>query len=240
MKAIILAAGFATRLYPLTQDKSKSLLEIKGKPIIDYILEKIKEIPIDEIIIITNNKFYNNFTAWRENRKDIEKIKILNNGVSFEKEKLGSIGDLLFVIDREKIDEDILVISGDNLFKCSLKKAYDVFKKENKDLSIFYDVQDTEEAKRFGVALVKDNFLVDFQEKPPEPKSTLCSTSIYFYKKETMGLIKKFNREAENKDQPGLFLQWLYKKVPVYSYVTKEKWIDIGTKEALEKALGSF
>jgi glucose-1-phosphate thymidylyltransferase len=236
MKAIILAAGFATRLYPITENKAKPLLEIKGKPIIDYIVEKIKELPIDEIIVITNNKFYNDFLAWKDKKAEEEtkNIKILNDGVNSEQEKLGSIGDLLFTIDKEKINEDLLVISGDNLFECSLKEAYDLFKKENKDLSIFYDIQKIEEAKRFGVALVENNLIIDFQEKPSQPKSTLCSASTYFYKKETLNLIKEFTKE-ENKDYPGLLMQYLYKKVPIYAYIV-EKWLDIGTEQALEQA----
>lgn len=243
MRAIILAAGFSTRLYPLTQNKAKALLEVKGKLIVDYIIEKIKEIEdIDKIIVITNNKFYNDFINWKnkKNKEDKKKIKILNDGIDSEEEKLGAVGDLLFAIEQENIHEDIFVIAGDNLFKCSLNDAYKLFRKENKDLSIFYDVQDLEEAKRFGIALVENNLIVDFQEKPSKPKSTLCSASTYFYKKETLDLIRKFIQEVKNKDQPGLFLQWLYKKVPVYAYITKEKWFDIGTKEVFEEAKKYF
>lgn len=241
MKAIILAAGFATRLYPLTKNKAKSLLEINGKSVIDYIIEKIRELPaIDEIFIITNNNFYENFLKWKK-EKNYNRLDILNDKISKIEEKLGAIGDLLFVINEENINEDIFVISGDSLFKYSLKEPFEIFRKKNVDLSIFYDVKDIKKAKRFGVALINDkNVITDFEEKPENPKSTLCSTSTYFFRKETIPLIRKFCEKEKDKDKPGLFLQYLYKKIQVYAYITKEKWIDIGTKEALEEARKIF
>lgn len=243
MKAIILAAGFATRLYPLTKNKPKSLLEIKGKPIIDYIVEKIKEIEdIDRIIVVTNNKFYKDFLVWKnkKNNEDKKKIEILNDGIDSEKEKLGAVGDLLFAIEQENIQEDIFVIAGDTLFKSSLKYLYGLFKKEDKDLTIFYDVHNIGEAKKLGVALVENNLIIDFQEKPSKPKSTLCSVPAYFYKKRTLELIKQFMQEEYNKDQPGRFLEYLYKKVPVYAYTKEEKYINVGTIEELEQASSLF
>lgn len=237
MKAIVLAAGFATRLYPLTLNKSKSLLEINHKPIIEYIIEKICEIiEIDEIIIVTNSKFYQDFLDWKKDRKI---LTILNDGVSRLEDKLGAIGDLLFVIDKKKIDDDLLVISGDNLFDYSLKEPYKIFKRERKDLSLFYDTKNLEEAKRFGVVLIKDNIITDFEEKPQNPKSTMCSSSTYFFKKSTFPLIKKFASRGIS-DQPGLLLQYLYKELPIYAYITNGKWLDIGTKESLEKAIREF
>jgi len=237
MKAIILAAGFATRLYPLTENKAKSLLKINGKPMIDYLVEKIEEIKeIDEIIIITNNKFYQDFLKWKGDRKI---LTILNDGVSELKEKLGAIGDLLFVINEKKIDNDFLLISGDNLFDYSLKEPYEIFKKQEKDLSLFYDIENIEEAKRFGVVLIKDNIILDFEEKPQNPKSTICSSSTYFFRKSTIPLVKEFARKGIA-DQPGLFLQYLYKKIPIYAYITHGKWLDIGTKDSLEKAQKEF
>jgi len=239
MKSIILSAGFATRLYPLTENKSKSLLEINGVPIINHIVNKIREISSDEIIIVTNQKFYLDFLNWGE-KNDYLNIKILDDGVSTLEKKLGAIGDLLFVINKKKINEDLLVISGDNLFRYSLTEPKEIFEKEKKDLSIFYDVKNLEEATRMGVVQVKDNTIIDFQEKPQHPKSTLCSTSTYFFRKETIPLMKEYLKEPGNKDQPGLFLEYLYKKVPVYAYITKEKWIDIGTFESFQKAQTEF
>jgi glucose-1-phosphate thymidylyltransferase len=235
MKAIILAAGFATRLYPLTLNKAKPLLEIKGKPIIDYIIRKIKEIPADEIIIVTNNVFYKDFLEWKS-RTQLDNVEIINDNVSDLNSKLGAIGDLLFAIDKKAINDDLFVISGDNIFNYSLKEPYEIFEKEKKDLSVFYDVNDINEAKRFGIALIQNNLIADFEEKPQNPKSTLCSTSTYFFKRETIPLMKRFVKEEKNSDQPGLFLRYLYKNTPIWGYVPKEKWIDIGTFEAFQRA----
>jgi len=233
MKAIILAAGFATRLYPITEKKAKPLLKIKNKPIVDYILEKIKEIKdINEIIIISNNKFYNDFLEWGK-KKD---VKIINDGVNSNEERLGSIGDLAFAIKKEKLNEDLLVISGDNLFNFSLEAPFKIFKKKKKDVVVLYDIKSLEDAKRFGVAIVKNSLLSDFEEKPSNPKSTLCSTGIYFYRKETIALINQFVKEEKNIDYPGLFLQHLYSRIPVYAYITEDKWFDIGAIKTLQDA----
>ncbi|MCX6746764.1 MAG: nucleotidyltransferase family protein [Candidatus Pacearchaeota archaeon] len=237
MKAIVLAAGFATRLYPSTLNKSKSLLKVNNKLVIDYIIEKIQKIKnIDEIILVTNNNFYQDFLNWK---KDREILTILNDGVSKLEDKLGAIGDLLFAINKRGINDNLLVISGDNLFDYSLEEPYEVFRREGKDLSLFYDTGNFEEAKRFGVALIENNFLVNFEEKPQNPKSTFCSSSTYFFKKSTIPLIKEFASKGLA-DQPGLFLQYLYKKVPIFAYVTQGKWLDIGTKESFEKAQREF
>lgn len=239
MKAIVLAAGFATRLYPLTLNKAKPLLEVKKRPIIDYIIDKLEEIEdINQIIVVSNNKFYKDFIEWKANRKNFN-ITVLNNGVNYDFEKKGAVGDLIFALEKAFIEDDILVISGDNLFHCSLREAYHVFKKEGRDLSIFYDVKDKEEAKRLGVALVKDNLLVDFEEKPKAPKSTLCSASTYFYNQATLPLIKGFYESSQNSDYPGLLIQYLYQKIPLRVYIV-DKWIDIGTHESLRRAQDYF
>ena len=184
MKSIILAAGFATRLYPLTLNKPKHLLEIENKPIISYIVEKIREISNDEIFVITNNVFFKDFAEWKEKIGD-KNMNVINDGVSFPEKKLGAIGDLLFAIDKNSINDDLFVICGDNFFSYSLKKPFGIFKKEKKDLSIFFDTHDLNESKRMGVALVKNNLLYSFKEKPQFPKSTICSASTYFFRKET-------------------------------------------------------
>lgn len=234
MKAIILAAGFAKRLYPLTENKAKSLLEINGKLVIDYILKKLEELPeINEKIIITNNRFYEQFLDWKKERE----IKILNNRVNDEENRLGAIGDILFVLEKENINDDILVIAGDALIDFSLKEPLRLFKEEKKDLTLFRDIKNIEEAKRFGVGFVENNLLTDFEEKPKFPKSALCSVPIYFYKKDTLNLIKEYNG---NLDAPGNLLKFLHKKIPIYSYITNDTWIDIGTIESLKIAEKKF
>ncbi|MCL5018324.1 MAG: nucleotidyltransferase family protein [Candidatus Pacearchaeota archaeon] len=194
MKAVILAGGFAKRLYPLTLNKSKCLLEISGKPIIDYTIDKLKEIPeINEIIVISNDTFYNDFIKWKEGNCS-SKIRILNDGGNSENSKIGAFTAFLNFLNKEEINENIFLAGADNFFKFSLKDIYELFKKENKDIAVFYDIKDYEQAKKFGVVVLGDkNIIKEFEEKPQNPKSTIVSACMYFLKKETLQLIKKLN-----------------------------------------------
>ena len=234
ISVIIPAAGFGSRLYPLTENKPKALLEIQGRPLIDYIINKINEIGcIDKIIIVTNNRFYDQFLEWKNKRN--ENIKIINNHVNNEQEALSGFGDLMLALNNEAIERDVFVLGGDNFFDCSLREVYDIFKREGKDVAICYDVGDVEKAKSLGVAKVEDNLIIDFKEKPENPKSTICSTSAYFYKKETLELIREL-AEKRSRGHLGMVIEHLYQIVPLYAHITRERWIDINDREALKKA----
>lgn len=188
-----MAGGFAKRLYPFTLNKSKCLLEIAGKPIIDYTIDKLREIQeLNEIIVLSNETFYNDFVRWAKSHP--LPIRILSDGGTSENSKIGALTALLNFLNQEDINEDIFLAGADNFFKFSLKEIYEIFKKENKDLAVFYDINDYEAAKRFGVALIKDNLIADFEEKPQNPKSTIISSCMYFLKKETILLIKELNK----------------------------------------------
>jgi glucose-1-phosphate thymidylyltransferase len=191
MKAILMAGGFAKRLYPLTLNKSKCLIELGGKPIINYTLDKLREIPeIDEIIVISNEAFYPDFVSWAKTNPFLN-IRVLSDGGDSENSKIGALTSLLNFIERENLNEDFFLAGADNFFKFSLREIYEIFKKEKKDLAVFYDVKDFEQAKKFGVALFDENNIIkEFEEKPENPKSTIVSTCMYFFKKETISLIK--------------------------------------------------
>jgi len=194
MKAIIMAGGFAKRLYPLTLNKSKCLLEIAGKPIIDYTIDKLKEIPeLKEIIVISNETFYFDFVNWA--KKHPFPIRVLSDGGTEEGTKIGALTALLNFLEGEEINEDIFLAGADNFFKFSLKEIYEIFKRERKDLAVFYDIKDLEQAKKFGVVLIDENNLIKtFEEKPQNPKSTIVSSCMYFLKRETLSLIKEMNK----------------------------------------------
>lgn len=229
MKAIILCAGYATRLYPITLDFPKHLLEINNKPILEFIYDKINKISyIDEIIVVTNNKFYPNFRKWADS---IDKnIKVINDNTNNDNEKLGGIGDLHFVINKSKINDDLLIILGDNFFEFDLKKFVNFAIKTNKVILAGYDINDFEEAKRFGVLKINDkNILLDFQEKPENPSSSLISTGIYFFPKKKIKFIYDYMKTNENKDGPGYLIKSLCPRKEVFVYVFKEPWYDIGT-----------
>lgn len=245
MKALIPAAGYATRLYPLTRDFPKPLLDISGRPMIEHIISKIADIPeINEIIVVTNAKFFANFDAWKKNFNSKTPITILNDGTQNENEKLGAIGDFQFAIEKAGIKEDLLIINADNLFNFDLLKPYSLFKSKKSDIVCFFDIGSVEEARKMGVGqLDSSGRVIDFVEKPPEPKTTLMSTGIYFYKASTVQLIKKYLILGNPPDKPGSFVSWLYKEVPVFGFVPKgkgEKWFDIGSFEALEEARKTF
>lgn len=242
MKAIIPAAGYATRLYPLTLNSPKCLIEVAGKPMLQHIIEKIYEIKeIDEIFIVTNDKFYNTLKKWESNFSSKIKIKVLNDGTTSNETRLGAIGDINFVIEKENIDDDIIIVGGDNLFDFSLKKVYDDFKKKELDTITLYDVRTIEEARKMGVpTLDKNNIVLDFIEKPKNPSSTLISICTYLYKRKTLSLIKRYLKEGNNPDTTGMFVEYLCKKTKVNTYAYRGHWFDIGTHEVLEEARRFF
>ncbi len=242
MKAILLAAGYATRLYPLTKNKPKPLLEIAGRPIIEHIIKKIEELKdVDEIFIVTNNKFYSNFKLWLSGFSSKKKIKIVNDMTNSNQDRLGSLGDVVFVLEKENINGSILVVAGDNLFEFSLKPFLNIYKKHKKSTVILYDVRDKALAKLYGIVDVnKENKMIDFKEKPSKPESTLASTGIYIYPPDILPMLKEFVKKYKNSDKAGNFLEWLHKKESVYCYITNKKWFDIGSLEQLKKAKEEF
>lgn len=242
MKTILLAAGYGTRLYPLTKNKPKPLLEVAGKPIIEHIIDKIVEITdIDRIYIVTNQKFTSNFEEWLKNSKSKISIEIINDKTTSNEDRLGAVGDINFVIETKQLNDDILVVAGDNLFKLSLIDLNNFFKEKNKTIIALYDVKDRELAKKYGiVAIDENNKVTEFHEKPIEPKSTLASTGIYIFPKKTINLIKGYINEGNSPDKTGEFLEWLFKKEEVSGFVSKEPWYDIGGFEQLEEARKEF
>ena len=237
MDAIILAAGYATRLYPLTENTPKPLLNVAGKPIIEHIIKKLEQIThINKIYIVTNDKFEQYFRKWLGNFDAEKPIEIINDGTKSNQDRLGAIGDINHAIDSKNLDNDIIVVAGDNLFELSLMDVANFFKKKKSNVIVLYDVKDTELAKHYGIVEVNNNIIVNFEEKPLNPKSTLASTGIYLFPKKTISLIKKYIDQGNNPDKTGSFIEWLHKRDVVYSYVSDKKWYDIGSIEQLEKA----
>lgn len=236
MKCILLCGGFATRLWPLTLEKPKSLIEIAGKPIINYSMEKLgKTDEVDKIIISTNVKFEGYFDAWR--KKYGYDAKIVVEKSAMEKEKLGAIAGIDFVIQKENINDDCIIIAGDNIFGFSLKDFIRFYRNKKSPVMAAFDVKDSERAKLYGVVKIgRTGKILDFEEKPQKPKSTLVSTACYIFPKETLKLFSQYLKEGNSKDAPGFFLQWLYKKRGVYGFVFSEYWFDIGDFSSLEQA----
>ncbi len=241
MKAILLAAGYATRMYPLTLNTPKALLKIGEKTIIDFIIEKLLEIDVDEIFIVSNEKFYPEFIKWKENSNYSIPIQVFNDQTKSNDDKLGSIGDIDFVLKKTNLFDKFLVINADNLFDFSLIEVFNFFKKKNKCVIGLYDVGWLEEAKKLGVVEIdKNNKLIGFEEKPENPSSTLASTGIYFFPPNIGELIRQYLEEGNNPDKSGKFIDWLYQREPVYGIVFKGKWFDIGSLESFEQAKKEF
>lgn len=240
MKCLILGAGYATRLYPLTENQPKPLLPVAGKPMLNYIMEKIEEVSnIDEVFVVTNNKFFLTFVQWKANHEDKfnKKIIIVNDKTQTNEDRLGAIGDIHYVIENMNIDEELLVIAGDNLFEFSLEKFVGFAKQKEKSSLAVYDIKDkTKIANKFGcVELDEENKLIGFEEKPSEPKTTLASTACYFFTKDDVELLEKCIQENNKPDNTGDFIRYLSEKKDVFGYVFEEQWFDIGGKEEYEE-----
>ncbi len=243
MKAVILCAGYATRLYPLTLDKPKSLLEISGKPLLNYIIEKVEKInEIDEIFIVTNEKFFRDFEEWLEkcNGKFAKKIEIINDKTKTNETRIGGIGDLDFTIREKRIDEDLLVVLGDNLFDFDLNGIFSAFKKNNEITVGVYDLKEKEQAKNFGVFEIENGKLTSCEEKPQNPKTTIISTGIYFFPKREIKKINDYMKTEKSKDGPGFLILDFFSSQNVYAFEFKGKWFDVGTKEIYEKIKDGF
>lgn len=238
MKSIILAAGYGTRLYPLTKDTPKPLLDIAGKPMINYITDKLEPIDIiDEIIVVSNDKFYSNFVEWKNNYQGKKKITILNDGSTCNDNRLGAVGDIHFAIQNKDIQDDVIVIGGDNLFEFSIVNLIDLFKQKNSSIVAVRDLIDKEKlANKFGVIELNDDFkIIGFEEKPENPKTSLASTCCYLFTKDDMGLFEKCIEENNKPDNTGDFIKYLSSQKNIYGYIFKEKWFDIGSFELLEE-----
>jgi glucose-1-phosphate thymidylyltransferase len=241
MKVIILAAGYATRLYPLTLTQPKPLLSVAGKPMIDYVLDNLAPISgIDRIYVVTNAKFAGHFQKWADDycaAKAKLNFTIANDGSTDDTNKLGAIGDIHFVLKSQNVDDDIIVVAGDNLFSEKLPDFGRFCRQKNTPVLAVYDVGDLEQIKKYNaITLDGEGRITFFEEKPKKPTSTLTGIALYFYPRSTLPLIQQYIAEGNNPDQPGRLIQWLYPRVPVYTWKVPGRWYDIGSKETLEEA----
>jgi glucose-1-phosphate thymidylyltransferase len=241
MNVLILAAGYATRLYPLTLNKAKPLLVVGGKPIIEWLVDNLSGIPdLETIYIVTNDKFAADFQTWSQSyqkRHPEFKFRIINDGSTSDEDKLGAIGDINFVVTQENLSEtSLLIAAGDNLFTNSLADFVEYA--WNTDVTIAaYDVGDSEAIKKYGnVSVDADGILTRFEEKPQKPQGTLAAIALYYYSPAVLSLLKTYLSAGNNPDQPGRFVQWLYTRKPVKTFQIKGRWLDIGSKETLENA----
>jgi glucose-1-phosphate thymidylyltransferase len=241
MKLIILAAGYATRLYPLTLNQPKPLLSVAGKPMLEHVLDNVRTIEaIDHAYVVTNQKFVSHFQKWSEGyqRPNLNfAFTIVNDHSTDDNNKLGAIGDLHLVLTTYKLDDDIIVVGGDNLFSNDLRRFGEYCQKQNAPVTGVYDVGDLEQIKKYNAIEIDENDRITyFEEKPKEPKSTLTGIALYYYPKPVLPLIGQYIAEGNNPDQPGRLVQWLYPRVPFYVWKVPGIWFDVGSIETLEEA----
>ena len=226
LKALVLAAGYATRLRPLTDSVPKQLLPVGGRPMVDWILDKIDEAGIEDVHLVTNHRFAPQFEQWAKEKN----VTVHDDGTTSNDDRLGAIGDVRFVQERAGIDDDLLVIAGDNLFDYALSDYVDYWRgKDGASAVAVLDVRDLDLARKYGIVAVDDDDRVlDFVEKPENPPSTLAATATYLYARDHARLVPAYLAEGNPPDQPGNYIAWLHKREPVYAYRFRGDWYDIG------------
>ena len=237
MKCVILAAGYATRLRPLTDEVPKHLLPVGGRPMLDWVLDSVRQVQdVDEVHLVTNSRFAPAFERWAETNG----VLVYDDGTTSNNDRLGAVGDLRLAIEEAGLDGDeIVVLAGDNLFDFSLPRFVEWWRSKPQPASAvpLHDVGDLELAKQYGiVGTDRDDRIVRFVEKPSDPSSTLASTLIYLLPPEHVRLVSTYLDEGLSPDNAGSFLGWLADRDPVYGYRFEGTWYDIGDKTQLLEA----
>lgn len=237
MKALLLAAGYAMRLRPLTEQTAKPLLPVGGRPMIDWILEAIEASgTVDGINVVTNAVYAEAFERWGAERG----VVVWNDGTSSNDDRLGALGDIRFAVERGRLDEDgdgLLVIAADNLFEFALADYVDFWFEKGGSALAVHRLADPSLASLYGVVeLDRNERVVGMQEKPEHPRSDLVSTATYLFSREHLAVLERYLDEGNAPDPPGAFLAWLCEREPVYGFRFSEAWLDIGDPEQLLEA----
>ncbi len=235
MQALILAGGYGTRLGDLTRNRSKVLLPIGGRPMADWVLAKALALPaVERAVVVTNDRFFDDFGRWHDSRPDRDRITVLNDGTTSNANRLGAVGDVLFAIEHESIDDDLLIMAGDNIFDFDLAPMALTLATKG-SCAALYDVGSLEAAKRYSNASMDANGrIIGFEEKPPNPSSSMVVVALYMYRASDLALFVRFSDEGHNLDLIGGFLQWAHRQTPVFGCPFAGNWWDIGAREEFE------
>lgn len=228
MKCIILAAGYATRMYPLTENFPKPLLPVGGKPILDWLVEDLEPLT-EQFIVISNHKYADHFRAWAQNKP----VTVIDDGTSTNETRLGAVKDIQFAIDRENLhNTDLLVIAGDNVLDFSLKSFINYAKTKQTSCTMRYREDDPIKLRRAGISEVTDDdILTGFEEKPAEPRSPWCTPPFYYYIASDVNKIPAAISDGCATDAPGSLVAWMCKHSTIHSMVMPGKRYDIGNLE---------
>ncbi|MBQ8426885.1 MAG: nucleotidyltransferase family protein [Clostridia bacterium] len=235
MKCLILAAGYATRLFPLTENFPKSLLKVKDKTILDHLVDDIDSIgEVDEFVVISNHKFYNHFIDWANTKP--QKITVIDDGTSSNETRLGAVKDIEFAIQELDINDDMLVIAGDNVLDFSLTEFIKYALEKKTSCVMRYFESEIKRLVKSGVVTIDENDkVIDMTEKSPEPKSNWCCPPFYYYIERDSKKIEKAISEGCGTDAPGSYIAWLCKNSIVHAMEMPGRRYDIGNLESYEK-----
>lgn len=238
MKAVILAGGHATRLWPITKNRAKPLLPLGEQPIIDYIVEELDE--LEEIIISTNEKFAKDFREYAE-EFERDNVSVVVESQDSEEEKPGTIGAIIKLLDDEDIEDDLLIVGGDNYFGLDFSEMLEFCEEKEGPVNVVYDVQDMEMASSFGIVDTdkRNDKISDFKEKPEEPPSTLASTAFYYFPEDQISLFHEYEEHFKDTDvpaekyldEPGRLIEWAHEETDMYAFSFDGNWFDIGTRK---------
>ena len=238
MKCLILAAGYATRLYPLTENFPKPLLKIAGRPILDWLVGDIGD-RVDQFVVISNHKFAQHFESWAAGRP--EKIVVLDDGTESNETRLGAVKDVQFAIDALGLEDDLLVIAGDNLLDFSLQAFITYFHEKKTTVIMRYWEESEARLHKAGVAVVdEEDRILEMEEKPAAPKSHWCTPAFYIYKASDVPLVKAGIEAGCGTDAPGSFIAWLSTQTAVHAFEMPGRRYDIGNLESYEEVQRTY
>ena len=246
MVALILAAGYGTRLYPLTKETPKALLPVGGRPILDHLIEKLEPpgLQPERFLLVSNHKYAEPFRKWAAGRRWTAPAEVLDDGSASEEDRLGSVGDLAFAIRRGSLQEkELLVLGGDNLFRDDLVGLVRFARQKAPGVTLgAYELPDRSAASRYGVLTLReeDRRLLDLEEKPAHPASGWVSTAIYFFPPSAVRWVLEYVGSRRTADTLGPFVQWLITRESVFAYPLRGPWFDIGDVAAYTQAQESF
>ena len=240
MKCLILAAGYATRLYPLTENFPKPLLDVKGKTILDWLVDDIDTLgAIDEYVVISNHKYAHHFEAWAKGKE--QRITVVDDGTSTNETRLGAVKDIQYAIDLLQLSDDMLVIAGDNVLDFSLTEFIRYAGEKKTSCIMRYYEPDFNRLLKCGVVTVDENdMILDMTEKSPTPATHWCCPPFYYYTKEDAGLVRKGIESGCGTDAPGSYIAWLCKQTTVHSMVMPGKRYDIGDLASYERVKSEY